>query len=268
MDDRPSVPVSVVIPCFRCAQTVERAVFSIAQQTLPPEEVLLIEDGSNDEGETLDCLYRVQALYHSRLNMRICSLEQNGGPAVARNVGWEAAKSLYIAFLDADDAWHPRKLEIQVTWMESHPEATITGTHTEVISSLDDLPTLSAPYHFKEVSFKQMLFANALPTRSVVIRATIPHRFLPGKRYSEDCLLWLSAMADGHRAFLLTVPLAYSFKPDFGAGGLSAQLWTFHCEVLDTYRRLYQAGHITGLMRTILSSYEFLKFLRRAVLST
>ncbi len=260
--------VSVVIPCFRCANTVERAVFSIVQQTVLPEEVFLIEDCSNDEGETLDCLYRVQALYGDRLDLKIIRLDRNGGPGEARNAGWEAATSPYIAFLDADDAWHPRKLEIQMAWMESHPEATITGTHIAVISSFDNLPALAASHSVKEVSFKYMLFTNMLLTRSVIIRASIPHRFLPGKRYSEDYLLWLSVMADGHRAFLFEAPLAYAFKPDFGAGGLSAQLWMFHREVLDTYRRLYQNGHITGCMRVILGLYEFLKFLRRAALSS
>ncbi len=267
MGDRISAPVSVVIPCFRCAKTVERAVFSIVQQTVLPEEVLLIEDCSNDEGETLDGLYRVQTLYHRRLNMRILCLDRNGGPGVARNVGWEAAKSPYIAFLDADDAWHPKKLEIQVAWMEAHPEVAITGTETSVIERLQEAPVALPPLVVRKLSFNRMLFVNSLPTRSVVIRSNVPNRFSCGKRYSEDYLLWLSAIADGYPAFFLEVPLAYSFKRDFGAGGLSAHLWRFHCEVLDTYKRLYQAGHINRLTRKFLEGYSFLKFVRRWLLS-
>jgi hypothetical protein len=131
--------------------------------------------------------------------------------------------------------------------MEAHPEAAIIGTQTTVIERLQDLPMLSKSYQVKKITFNHMLFANMLPTRSVVIRARVPHRFLPGKRYCEDYLLWVSAIADGYRAFLLELPLSYSFKPDFGVAGLSSHLWTFHCEIIDTYRRLHQAGYIGGV---------------------
>ena len=56
-------PVSVIIPCYRCTETIERALASVAQQTLLPEEVLLVEDCSDDERKTLDVLYRLQQQY-------------------------------------------------------------------------------------------------------------------------------------------------------------------------------------------------------------
>jgi hypothetical protein len=112
-----------------------------------------------------------------------------------------------------------------------------------------------------------MLFVNMLPTRSVIIRASVSNRFSPGKRYSEDYLLWLSILADRHKAFLLKLPLAYSFKPDFGAAGLSSHMWRMHCEVRDTYRRLQQAGHISAFHRILLDAYALMKFFRRLALS-
>jgi len=263
MRERMTAPVTVVIPCFRCARTVERAVFSVQQQTRLPEEVLLVEDCSGDAGETLNSLYRIQTAYSDRLNLKIIRLDKNGGPGVARNAGWEAAKSSYIAFLDADDAWHPRKLEIQIAWMEAHPEAALTGTWTLTIERPEEAPVRLPQIAARKLSFNRMLAVNSLPTRSVVVRSNVPNRFLPGKRYSEDYLLWLSAIADGYQAFLLEVPLAYSFKHDFAAGGLSAHIWKFHCEVLDTYRRLYQAGHINGFTHKFLEGYSFLKLVRR-----
>lgn len=186
---------------------------------------------------------------------------------MARNAGWERASSPYIAFLDADDAWHPRKLEIQVAWMETHPEAALTGTQTSVRDTLDSLPILSDSFEVKEITFRRLLFFSMLPTRSVMMRTSVPNRFVPGKRYSEDYLLWLSILAEGHKAFLLDLPLAYSFKPDFGAAGLSSHLWRMHCEVLDTYRRLQQAGHIRGSLRIVLDVYSLMKFVRRLALS-
>jgi glycosyltransferase involved in cell wall biosynthesis len=82
-------PVSVIVPCFRCAETIERAVASIAQQTVPPEEVLLIEDCSDDEGKTLDSLNRLQLEYRDKVALKIIALKANGGPSVARNAGCE-----------------------------------------------------------------------------------------------------------------------------------------------------------------------------------
>ncbi len=262
------VQVSVVVPCYRCSETIERAVASIAQQTLPPEEVFLIEDCSDDEGKTLDSLYYLQTKYQAEITLNIIALEVNGGPSVARNAGWEAATAPYIAFLDADDAWHPRKLEIQLAWMEAHPEAAMTGTQSQVINRLQDVPELPEVYGVKEVKFTHMLAVNMLLTRSVIIRSSVPHRFLAGRRYGEDYLLWVSTIADGNRAFLLEVPLSYSFKRDFGVAGLSSQLWLMHLGVLDTYRRLYQAGHISGAMRILLCAYSFLKFIRLRALSS
>lgn len=263
-----SVPVSVVIPCYNCADTIERAVQSVYLQTVMPSELILVDDASCDDRKTYTVLQSLQKRYSYDFPVQLISLERNEGPGAARNRAWEMASQPYLAFLDADDAWHPRKLEIQVQWMEVHAEAAMTGTQSLCIQRDQNAPRVSDSCHAKEISFTQMLFSNHLVTRSVVIRTAVPHRFVPGKRYSEDYLLWLSAMADGYRTFLLQAPLAYSFKPDFGAAGLSAHLWTFHREVLDTYQRLYQAGHISGCMRAVLGSYEFLKFLRRAALST
>lgn len=257
-------PISVVVPCWNCGDTITRAVESIAAQSWLPREVILVDDASTDgTGKVLHAL----AHRHTHGWIKVIEQAENHGPGVARNAGWAVATSPYIAFLDADDAWHPQKLEIQIAWMEAHPEAAVTGTQTTVLEPNQKVPKVIQPCRTKEVTFKQMLLVNMLPTRSVIIRAALPHRFQPGKRYSEDYLLWLSIMADGHRAFVLDVPLAYSFKRDFGVAGLSANLWVFHCELLDTYNRLYKAGHIGGITRKLLEAYSFVKLVRRWALS-
>lgn len=258
------VPVTVVIPCWRCRDTITRAVESVEAQTRLPREVILVDDASGD-GTAM--LLHALADRHMSGWIRVIEQTENGGPGVARNAGWEAATSPYIAFLDADDAWHPRKLEIQVAWMDAHPEATMTGTRTAALSTLSDLPVLEDPFEVKEITFRRLLFVSLLPTRSMMIRADVVNRFVPGKRYSEDYFLWLSLLAEKHRAFLLGLPLAYSFKADFGEAGLSSHLWRMHCEVLDTYRRLQRAGHLSGALRLILTIYSLLKFGRRVALS-
>ena len=115
--------VSVVVPCYRCIATLERAVRSVAQQTQRPAELILVDDASGDG--TLELLRTLQARYGDWV--RVVALPANAGAASARNAGWNVATQPYIAFLDADDAWHPRKVEIQWDYMQRHPDVALSG---------------------------------------------------------------------------------------------------------------------------------------------
>ena len=81
---RTTAPVSVVIPCYRCAATIKRAVQSVLAQTVLPAEIILVDDFSDDAGQTLGALHEMQRL-DARLPIRLISLRQNGGPGTARN---------------------------------------------------------------------------------------------------------------------------------------------------------------------------------------
>src|SRR2546427_9146273 len=107
-----TAPVSVLIPSYCCADTVARAVESAVEQTLTPAEIIMVDDASPDGGKTYCALKDLQQRFSRRTAIRIIRLERNGGPGAARNRAWEVASQPYVAFLDADDAWHPRKLEI------------------------------------------------------------------------------------------------------------------------------------------------------------
>ncbi len=97
---------SVIIPAYNVSGTVERAIRSAAAQTLPPFEILVIDDCSTDN--TVEV---VQALAREIPSLRLYSTPVNGGPSVARNVGLRAAKADWIGLLDADDAWKPGRLQ-------------------------------------------------------------------------------------------------------------------------------------------------------------
>src|SRR5438309_8195778 len=111
-----TAPVSVIIPCYRCAATIERAMLSVAEQSVRPAEAILIDDASGDN--TFAVMEKIRNKYGDWI--RIVALPMNQGAAAARNAGWHAATQPYIAFLDADDAWHPRKIEIQYGYMQQH----------------------------------------------------------------------------------------------------------------------------------------------------
>jgi len=96
--------VSVVIPCFNQAHYLAEAIESVLAQTLAPAEVVVVDDGSEDNS------YEVAARYEKVTRMR----QQNRGVAAARNAGWQATSAEFLAFLDADDRLLPEALELGV----------------------------------------------------------------------------------------------------------------------------------------------------------
>jgi len=97
---------SVIIPAYNVAAIIGRAVRSAAAQTLPPLEILVIDDCSTD-----DTVEAVKALGREIPSLRLLSTPANAGPSAARNVGLRAAKADWIAVLDSDDAWKPCRLK-------------------------------------------------------------------------------------------------------------------------------------------------------------
>ena len=232
--------VSVIIPCYRCADTIGRALASVVAQTLQPKEVVLVDDCSSDG--TLNAIYRLQAT-HPDGWIKVITLTQNAGPATARNMGWDAATQPYVAFLDSDDAWHPQKIEIQYLWMCAHPEVALTGHLCRYINGSSEssagLNYETSQAQFKLVSKARLLVSNQFPTRSVMLRRELSQRFLHGKRYCEDYLLWCEICGVGLSCYRSELPLAYLFKATYGAGGLSGDLRKMQEGELDAYRRLH-----------------------------
>src|SRR5436305_794933 len=108
--DTPQPLVTVVIPAFNAERHIEQAMRSVLAQTHAHLELLVVDDCSTD-----DTCSRVQAVTREDPRAALHMLERNsGGPARPRNVGVSRAHGKFIAFIDADDVWHPRKLEIQL----------------------------------------------------------------------------------------------------------------------------------------------------------
>jgi succinoglycan biosynthesis protein ExoO len=97
---------SVIIPAYNVSGIIGRAIRSAAEQTLPPFEILVIDDRSTDN--TVEV---VRAIAREIPSLRLFSTPANGGPSAARNVGLREAKADWIALLDADDAWKPGRLK-------------------------------------------------------------------------------------------------------------------------------------------------------------
>ncbi|MEJ2575058.1 MAG: glycosyltransferase family 2 protein [Gammaproteobacteria bacterium] len=265
---RNHVPVSVIIPCYCCADTIGRAVDSVMAQTALPSEVLLVDDASPDEGKTRETLEAVRDRHKNAVRFEVLVMDANGGPAAARNMAWDSATQEFIAFLDADDVWHPRKLEIQYGWMAAHPSAMLSAHAVDRFGDRPEprLPAASQVAGFSDVwrvSPGRLLWSNCLPTRSVMLRRELPYRFDAAKRRSEDYLLWLQLIFDGQPAWRLELPLASSFSAPYGEAGLTKDLWNMEKGELDTFRRLRRQGRIGAVLLSGLAIFSLGKFARR-----
>lgn len=112
--------VSVIIPTFNRADRVHRAVSSVLNQTFTDYEIIVVDDGSEDE--------TVSSLAGFKDSIHLIRHRRNKGVSAARNRGIAAARSPFIAFLDSDDYWMPEKLEAQTGYFRQYPDAVASQT--------------------------------------------------------------------------------------------------------------------------------------------
>jgi glycosyltransferase involved in cell wall biosynthesis len=106
--------VSIVMPTFDRLQFLPPAIESVFAQTLTDWELIIADDGSGEDTRAY-----LRSIADARV--RVLGLPHSGRPAVARNAALRAARGEYVAFLDSDDLWLPRKLELQVASLRRQP---------------------------------------------------------------------------------------------------------------------------------------------------
>lgn len=265
-----NAPVSVIIPCYKASDFLEQAVNSVLNQTLLPQELLLVDDASSDAGKTRGLIeYLKEKILEKNIGITVLALylDVNSGPGAARNLGWNSATQPWIAFLDADDAWHPQKLEISCKWIKNHKDAVMLGHLTQTLPKNSDIPQLMQFNRIqgKQISFFKMLVANRFFTRTVMIRRDIPFRF-QNRFFTEDYLLWLEVILADMPAYVLNQVLAFSFRPEFSVGGYSSNLWVHEKKELRAWCYLYHGNKISLLTLCFAIPWSYIKYLRRVVM--
>lgn len=110
---------SVVIPCYNNAPTLAQAVRSALNQTLPPAEVVVVDDGSTDGSKGVAESFGSAVIYKR---------QPNRGPAAARNLGVRTATGEFLGFLDADDWWRPEFVACCSEFLTTHPTCVAVST--------------------------------------------------------------------------------------------------------------------------------------------
>jgi glycosyltransferase involved in cell wall biosynthesis len=270
MQDKPRAPVSVVIPCYNCADTIERALRSIIGQTLLPQEVWIVDDGSDER--TKSVLGELKERFSKDITVNIITLPSNMGQSVARNKGWDSATQPYIAFLDADDSWHPKKIEVQYNWMKERPEVALTGHKLVWIRNDLELPVIEKNINImlqedvealRITPIRQLLSNRWFQTPSVILKKDIPFRFPEEKRYSEDYLLWLRLILRGYQGWRLNIPLGFVYKAFYGMGGATKNIFRAEIEELKCFKTIRSEGLIGYPVMFGVMLFSVLKFMRR-----
>jgi len=191
---RPVPRVSVIIPAYNAAWCVRRAVDSVLAQGYRDFELIVVDDGSQDETAA------VVASYGDVL--RVVS-KPNGGLSSARNTGIAVARGDYVAFLDADDWWLPSKLARQVALLESAPDIVFCSTTTAVRTPegvpLPDWRCGEAAGSTLECIFKANAHVAGSGSAAMVRRAAFARAggFDESLRSLEDIDMWMRLAALG-----------------------------------------------------------------------
>ena len=128
--------ISVVVPAHNHARFIREALESIQRQTLPPREIVVVDDGSTDDTAAM-------ALSLNEPRLRLLR-QKNSGPSAARNHGWRAARADSCFFLDADDRLPPRSLQALAEAAAAHPGALPYGVQAVYPEDMSGEPAFTA----------------------------------------------------------------------------------------------------------------------------
>lgn len=257
------LPVSVIVPCHDGEATVERALESIANQTQPPAEAIVVNDASSDGTA---CVLRRLMERRWPFAFTVITLPINRGPGEARNAGWSSINpaTVYVAFLDADDIWLPRKLERQIEWMEKNPDVAWTAHRCSILGSERmRAPDDASPPKVAAITRRRLLTRNSVATPTVVARASVRRRFREGWPHCEDLMLWLDWLDEGARGAMLCLPLASLGRVPGTAGGSTGDLAAMYRGEQRVLGTLATEGRISGFEAAAWRGYAWLRYQRR-----
>lgn len=193
--------ISIIIAAYNAEKTIEQAINSVLDQTYPNFELLVVNDCSKDR--TVELVKKIAA---KDSRVRLVSNEKNSGVSYTRKHGLEEAKGTWIAILDSDDAWTPKKLEKQIV-LQKKMNADLLFTGSAFMNS-DGQPIdwyLHAP---AEVTYRQLLKQNVLSNSSALVRKELyAKHYAVGDGMHEDFAIWLSILKEGKKAYGVDEPL-------------------------------------------------------------
>jgi teichuronic acid biosynthesis glycosyltransferase TuaG len=186
--------VSIIMPCYKAARTLEKSVRSIRSQTYINWELLLLDDGSPD-----NTLLTASTLAAADPRIRLISSRKNRGVVSMRNIGIRLSKGDWIAFCDADDWWEPEKLHVQLA-AAMHKKANLVYSAVYYVKEHRKVQQKEVQLH-PNADYDIMQKTNAIPMSSSMYsrKALGRHYFSPQEKglIHEDYAYWLQLFKTG-----------------------------------------------------------------------
>ena len=198
------VKISVVCPTFNSVHFIERTLETIVRQTCLPSEVVISDDGSQDD--TLGVVKRFVTQRGAGISWRIIGNDHRG-PGATRNAGIREASCEWIAFLDSDDLWEEKKIERLTEAIVSNPDVNFF-CHDELLVGVDGITTpleYGRRYRPERPFPPQIYFSNMFSTSAVVCRRDLligQGCFDETLMSAQDYELWLRMSPFMHPAFV------------------------------------------------------------------
>ena len=174
------------MPVYNAENTISDTLRSIVSQNYQNFELIVVNDGSTDNSLSI-----IEKFATKFKNFQLISTK-NVGVTHARNVALRACSGEFVAFIDADDLWHPQKLAQQHKHLVENPSCSLTYTDTNIIDDTGDL--LSVRISPPEVTYKSLKLYNPIVLSSAVISARLAKSIEFQSIGHEDYLFWLRAI--------------------------------------------------------------------------
>lgn len=229
--------VSVIIPTYNRAGYIVETLRSVFAQTFTDYEVIVVDDGSTDD--TADVLKPF-------LDRITYIRKENGGQGSARNAGIRLAKGEYIAFLDSDDLWLPEKLDVQVKYLDEHPEMVLVFTDAVIFFEDAGSHKKMGEIRFsgRDVSFERLFRMNFIPNLTTMVRKSCfdlvglfnESRDLIG---GEDYEMWLRIAMRFSLAHIPKITASYRHHDNNVVGTDLEKNYSMHLRVIQSILKRY-----------------------------
>ena len=225
--------VSIIVPVYKAGEYIRKTVSHVTGQTYTDWELILVDDHSPDG--TADIIKSmIDEMQDARI--RLIENDDNHGAAYSRNRGLDQARGRYIAFLDADDVWLPKRLELGMTYLEEHPEAGfVFGAYEfgdEEARGTGRIVHVPASIDYEHALSRTVIFTSTTLFDTEKVDKELIHMPMVA---SEDTATWWQVLRAGHKAYGIDEVMAIYRRP---AKSLSSNKFKAMARIWNLYRQV------------------------------
>lgn len=246
--EKKNISVSVIIPTFNSEQFILNALECVNNQTVKPDEIIIVDDGSNDGTVKIVEDYMVRNGDKVKI---ILEKQENAGAGAARNRALALANGDWISFLDSDDTWHEDKISKVLAVIRNKPDVDIIaheGIITDIESGKRRVTRYFNVFDPNKALFPQLYWSNFLVTSSLTIKKELldsSGNFDTSLKNGQDYDLWLRLAKKGHLVYL-DEPL--TFYTDNRAGSVTNNVKRrYKCEMIICKRYIGELFKYVGV---------------------